>query len=74
MVQHKSGKVIVERHEVNSLNERWKVMISNTTIGKLSLDDDVLRPCEAYDVAFIRWSHYPERYFLFFARFLLHGA
>jgi hypothetical protein len=49
-------------------------MISNTTIGKLSLDDDVLRPCEAYDVAFIRWSHYPERYFLFFARFLLHGA
>lgn len=75
VAQHKSGKVIVERHEVNSLNERWRIMTSNTTIGILSLDDDVLRPCEAYDVAFIRWSRHLERYdVVFCSRFNIHGV
>ena len=46
---HTSGKVIVERHVVNSLNERYHILSPTPTLGILSLDDDVLRPCEAWD-------------------------
>lgn len=42
-------KVVVERHEVNSLNERFHVLEETPTLGILSIDDDVLRPCEAID-------------------------
>lgn len=42
-------KVVVERHEVNSLNERFHVLEETPTLGILSMDDDVLRPCEAID-------------------------
>lgn len=42
-------KVVVERHEVNSLNERFHVLEYTPTLGILSMDDDVLRPCEAID-------------------------
>jgi hypothetical protein len=51
VVNHPSGKVVVERHTVNSLNERFHIL-PNThtpTLGILSLDDDVLRPCQAWD-------------------------
>ena len=64
---HTSGKVRIERHDINSLNERFKILTSDynlettTTLGVLSLDDDVLRPCEALDAAFIRWLQHPER-------------
>eukprot|EP00804_Cyclotella_cryptica_P025193 CCRYP_016985-RA/>CCRYP_016985-RA protein AED:0.13 eAED:0.15 QI:0/0/0/1/1/1/2/0/544 len=61
ILHHKSGKVKVERHTINSLNERFKVLIDPPTLGILSLDDDVLRPCEALDAAFIRWTRHPER-------------
>lgn len=61
LVHHKSGKVKVERHVINSLNERFKVLMDPPTLGILSLDDDVLRPCEALDAAFIRWARHPER-------------
>jgi hypothetical protein len=42
-------KVVVERHNVNSLNERFHVLEETPTLGILSMDDDVLRPCEAID-------------------------
>ena len=43
------SKVVVERHSVNSLNERFRVLQETPTMGILSMDDDVLRPCEAID-------------------------
>ena len=61
ILHHKSGKVKVEKHIINSLNERFKVLLDPPTLGILSLDDDVLRPCEALDAAFIRWTRHPER-------------
>ena len=42
-------KVVVERHTVNSLNERFHILEESPTLGILSMDDDVLRPCEAID-------------------------
>lgn len=60
ILHHKSGKVIVERHEVNSLNERYHILSPITTLGILSLDDDVLRPCEAWDSGFFRWTKSPD--------------
>lgn len=53
--------VIIERHEVNSLNERFNVMTPSPTLGILSIDDDVLRPCEAIDVGFFKWTQSPDR-------------
>ena len=41
---------MVERHDVNSLNERFRVLAKVETLGVLSLDDDVLRRCAALDV------------------------
>eukprot|EP00956_Cyclotella_meneghiniana_P032294 scaffold88007_cov69-Cyclotella_meneghiniana.AAC.2 len=61
ILHHKSGKVKVEKHTINSLNERFKVLLDPPTMGILSLDDDVLRPCDALDAAFIRWTRHPER-------------
>jgi hypothetical protein len=42
-------KVVVERHTINSLNERFHILEESPTLGILSMDDDVLRPCEAID-------------------------
>lgn len=68
VTRHPSGKVRVERHEVNSLNERFKVLVDPPTLGILSLDDDVLRPCAALDAAFLRWTRHPDRMVGFDAR------
>ena len=73
VVNHSSGKVIIEYHAINSLNERFKILLledttPTTTLGILSLDDDVLRPCIALDTAFIRWTRHPERMVGFDAR------
>ena len=72
VVNHGSGKVIIEYHAINSLNERFKILLledtTPTTLGILSLDDDVLRPCIALDTAFIRWTRHPERMVGFDAR------
>ncbi|KAK1738180.1 glycosyltransfearse (family 64) [Skeletonema marinoi] len=61
VLHHSSGKVKIERHDINSLNERFKIVLDTPTLGILSLDDDVLRPCEALDAAFLRWVRHPER-------------
>jgi glucuronyl/N-acetylglucosaminyl transferase EXT2 len=60
-------KVVVERHEVNSLNERFHILEDSSlspfippTLGILSIDDDVLRPCEAMDAGFFKWTDSPE--------------
>ncbi|KAL9186433.1 hypothetical protein ACHAXT_005671 [Thalassiosira profunda] len=68
VAQHASGKVRVERHAINSLNERFKVLLDPPTLGILSLDDDVLRPCVALDAAFVRWTRHPDRMVGFDAR------
>jgi hypothetical protein len=68
VVHHKSGKVVIERHEINSLNERYRILEPTPTIAVLSLDDDVLRPCEALDAAFIRWTRHPDRIVGFYPR------
>jgi hypothetical protein len=61
ILHHSSGKVKIEFHEVNSLNERFNAVEGTPTLGVLSLDDDVLRPCDALDAAFVRWMRHPER-------------
>lgn len=54
-------KVIIENHrQVNSLNERFRMLIPTPTLGILSMDDDVLRPCEAIDSAFFQWTNTPH--------------
>jgi glucuronyl/N-acetylglucosaminyl transferase EXT2 len=68
IVHHVSGKVKVEKHVINSLNERFKVLLDTPTLGILSLDDDVLRPCVALDAAFLRWTRHPDRMVGFDAR------
>ena len=50
------------------LNERFKVVLDAPTLGILSLDDDVLRPCAALDAAFVRWTRHPEQMGRFDAR------
>lgn len=57
-------KVLIERHTVNSLNERFHILptTKTPTLGILSMDDDVLRPCEAIDSGFFQWTQSPDRF------------
>ena len=62
VLNHPSGKVVVERHMINSLNERFNILTEDTpTLGILSMDDDVIRPCDAIDAGFFRWVANPDR-------------
>jgi len=61
-------KIVIERHEVNTLNERFNILDPTPTIGILSIDDDVLRPCEAIDSGFFKWIKSPHRMVGFDAR------
>ncbi|MGK3737037.1 MAG: hypothetical protein ACI8RD_000040 [Bacillariaceae sp.] len=61
-------KVVIEYHEANSLNERFNILEPVQTIGILSIDDDVLRPCEAIDSGFFKWVKSPHRMVGFDAR------
>lgn len=54
-------KVVLERHEVNSLNERFHILQLPPTLGILSMDDDVLRPCLAIDAGFFKWTQNYDR-------------
>ena len=63
-----SPRVTVELHEENSLNARFDVLHDPPTKGILSVDDDVLRPCMAVDVAFAKWTSHPDRLVGFDAR------
>jgi glucuronyl/N-acetylglucosaminyl transferase EXT2 len=55
-------KVIVERHDINSLQERFHILEeAPPTYGILSMDDDVLRPCAAIDAGFFKWTRNPDR-------------
>jgi glucuronyl/N-acetylglucosaminyl transferase EXT2 len=55
-----SISVVVERHEINSLNERFHVLEEPATRGILTVDDDVLRPCLALDAGFYKWTQHPD--------------
>jgi len=68
IVNHSSGKVYIEYHSINSLNERFHVLENPTTLGILSIDDDVLRPCLALDAGFFKWTMYPHRMIAFDGR------
>ena len=61
-------RVVIERHSINTLNERFHIIPSPSssssrtpTLGILSIDDDVLRPCQAIDAAFFQWLQDPSR-------------
>jgi len=60
--------VHVERHDVNTLNERFHITDEPPTLGILSMDDDVLRSCEAIDAGFFKWVRNPDRMVGFDAR------
>ena len=62
------SKVVIEKHEENSLNERFRILSPTKTLGILSIDDDVLRPCEAIDSGFFKWTQFPNRMIGFDAR------
>jgi len=62
------ARVIIERHDANSLNERFNILEPTPTLGILSIDDDVLRPCEAIDSGFFKWIKSPHRMVGFDAR------
>jgi hypothetical protein len=64
----KYTKVVIERHEENSLNERFRILSPPPTRGILSIDDDVIRPCEAIDSGFFKWTKFPDRMVGFDAR------
>lgn len=108
ILNHKSSKVMVEFHSIDSLNERFHILtkedawtgwsihpmnptfsatdtnestsiavqenkqsyhfVETPTLGILSIDDDVLRPCEAIDAGFFRWTDHPDRIVGFDAR------
>jgi len=59
------ARVVVERHSINSLNERFHILPDTyrdmPTLGVLSVDDDVLRSCEAINSGFYYWTDYPDR-------------
>jgi hypothetical protein len=60
--------VVIERHDTNSLNERFNILEPTPTRGILSIDDDLLRPCEAIDAGFFKWTKSPHRMVGFDAR------
>jgi hypothetical protein len=55
------ARIVIEKHLVNSLNERFHIIHDTPTLGILSVDDDVLRPCSALDAGFHRWKKHPDR-------------
>jgi hypothetical protein len=63
-----NNKIVIERHVENSLNERFNIIEPTQTLGILSIDDDVLRPCEAIDSGFFKWIKSPHRMVGFDAR------
>ena len=55
-------KVVLEYHDVNTLNERFHILSKDTpTMGILSIDDDVLFPCDALNSGFFKWTQAPHR-------------
>lgn len=55
LVNSSNGKVVLEYHSANSLNERFNITLPTPTLGILSMDDDILRPCVAIDAGFFQW-------------------
>eukprot|EP00538_Stauroneis_constricta_P006605 CAMPEP_0119556306 /NCGR_PEP_ID=MMETSP1352-20130426/8306_1 /TAXON_ID=265584 /ORGANISM="Stauroneis constricta, Strain CCMP1120" /LENGTH=432 /DNA_ID=CAMNT_0007603249 /DNA_START=158 /DNA_END=1456 /DNA_ORIENTATION=+ len=68
ILHHPSDKVVVEYHTINNLNERFRILDPSPTLGILSIDDDILRPCEALDAGFFKWTTAPDRMIAFDSR------
>jgi glucuronyl/N-acetylglucosaminyl transferase EXT2 len=69
--------LILERHGLNSLNERFRILNDIATdsdspiihtAGILSIDDDIIRPCLALEQGFVLWTRNPDRQVGFDAR------
>jgi len=77
-----SPPIVLELHEKNSLNERFRLLLPDddeyapnsehqpklpnsasktVTAAILSVDDDLLRPCEALEAGFAKWVRNPDR-------------
>ena len=55
-------RLVIEEHvHDDSLNARFDVQLVPPTVGILTQDDDVLRPCIAMDAGFALWTWNPER-------------
>lgn len=61
-------KVVVERRETNQLTNRFDVQTPTKTLAMLSLDDDVLYPCDVLDMGFFKWTQNPDRLITYFPR------
>ena len=61
-------RIVIERHENNTLNERFLALSLIPTAGVLSVDDDVIRPCFALQATFVKWTLNPDRQVGFDAR------
>lgn len=61
-------KVAVERRETNLLTNRFDIRIPTKTLAILSLDDDVLYPCDVLDMGFFKWTQNPDRLITYFPR------
>ena len=64
-------RLVIERHAINSLNERFHPLGKGRvlpTAAVLSIDDDVIRPCMALDYTFYTWLRNPDRQVGFDAR------
>jgi glucuronyl/N-acetylglucosaminyl transferase EXT2 len=61
-------RIVIERHTINSLNERFHPLVVVPTAAVLSIDDDVIRPCLALDATFSIWLRNPDRQVGFDAR------
>ena len=49
------GKVQFEVHSTNSLNNRFKRILPITTEAVLSIDDDLIIPCNSLESTFQVW-------------------
>lgn len=54
--QYPEGRVVFEMHGNNSLNNRFKPMLEVSTDAVLSIDDDLVIPCDVLERAYMVWS------------------
>lgn len=52
-------KVVIERHNETTLNERFRIIQEPPTEALLSMDDDISIPCLALDAGYFLWRENP---------------
>ena len=56
-----AGRVLVERHTENSLNQRFSPLEPVHTHAVLSIDDDLMPTCDQLHYAFEAWKEHPHQ-------------